>query len=191
MRKRGFVFNLAGGSGGGSSSITIGDAVASGAANRVLFEGVGNVLAENASFTFNGTTLGVPQIQLNSEASFLTGTGTPEAAVTATSGSLYLDNTAGAGKVYVKETDAGNTGWVELDKSTPEVSKYYVQQALGAGLNVITHNLNLSTPKAVVVQIRDNSTGEEISVPITVYTTNTLTLSVLAPVTLANITVIA
>jgi len=43
-----------------------------------------------------------------------TGTGTPESVVTARVGSLYLDNTGGAGvTLYVKETgDNTNTGWV-------------------------------------------------------------------------------
>lgn len=42
-----------------------------------------------------------------------TGTGTPEAAVTAPVGSLFLRSDGGAGTtMYVKESGAGNTGWV-------------------------------------------------------------------------------
>ena len=41
----------------------------------------------------------------------LTGTGTPEAAVTAPVGSLFL-RTDSATSLYVKQTGAGNTGWV-------------------------------------------------------------------------------
>lgn len=41
------------------------------------------------------------------------GTGSPEGAVTATMGSLYLNTSGGAGtSMYVKESGAGNTGWV-------------------------------------------------------------------------------
>jgi hypothetical protein len=41
------------------------------------------------------------------------GTGSPEAAVTAGIGSLYLRTDGGAGtSLYVKESGAGNTGWI-------------------------------------------------------------------------------
>jgi hypothetical protein len=41
------------------------------------------------------------------------GTGTPEGAVTAPVGSLYLRKDGGAGStLYVKESGTGNTGWV-------------------------------------------------------------------------------
>ena len=41
------------------------------------------------------------------------GSGTPEAAVTANVGSLYLNTTGGAGTtLYVKQSGTGNTGWV-------------------------------------------------------------------------------
>lgn len=41
-----------------------------------------------------------------------TGTGTPEAAVTAAIGSLYLNLSGGASTtLYVKTSGAGNTGW--------------------------------------------------------------------------------
>ena len=43
----------------------------------------------------------------------LTGTATPEGAVTAPVGSLFLRTDGGAGTtLYVKESGAGNTGWV-------------------------------------------------------------------------------
>jgi hypothetical protein len=42
----------------------------------------------------------------------LTGAGTPEAAVTAPVGSMYLRTDGGANTtLYVKETGTGNTGW--------------------------------------------------------------------------------
>lgn len=44
---------------------------------------------------------------------FFWGTGTPEAAVTAPVGSIYLRLNGGAGTtLYVKESGAGNVGWV-------------------------------------------------------------------------------
>lgn len=48
-----------------------------------------------------------------STVSFFTGSGTPEGVVTAGTGSLYLRTNGGAGtSLYIKETGAGNTGWV-------------------------------------------------------------------------------
>jgi hypothetical protein len=41
------------------------------------------------------------------------GTGSPESAVTAPSGSIYVDASGGAGAtLFVKESGSGNTGWV-------------------------------------------------------------------------------
>lgn len=49
----------------------------------------------------------------NNNALWRTGTGSPEGAVTAPVGSLYTDTSGGAGTtLYVKESGAGNTGWV-------------------------------------------------------------------------------
>lgn len=45
----------------------------------------------------------------------LSGTGTPEAAVTARVGTLYLNESGGAGtSIYVKSSGTGNTGWTAL-----------------------------------------------------------------------------
>ena len=42
-----------------------------------------------------------------------TGSGSPESAVTANPGSIYLDTGGGASTtLYVKESGGGNTGWV-------------------------------------------------------------------------------
>jgi len=46
----------------------------------------------------------------------LTGTATPEGAVTAAVGRFYIDTDAAAGAVlYVKQTGSGNTGWVAVN----------------------------------------------------------------------------
>jgi len=73
---------------------------------------------------------------------------------------------------------------------TAGVRKFYIQQALAAGANVINHNLALATPEAVTVQVRNNLTGDEVALPITSYAANTLTLTALAPVATVDITVI-
>lgn len=52
-------------------------------------------------------------VTLRASATIRTGTGTPEAAVTAPVGSLFLRTDGGAGTtLYVKESGTGNTGWV-------------------------------------------------------------------------------
>jgi len=51
----------------------------------------------------------------STDASYLSGTGTPEATVTASIGTLYTDLATGI--VYSKITGTGNTGWVSLAQS--------------------------------------------------------------------------
>lgn len=52
-------------------------------------------------------------IDMNGGPKVLFGTGTPEAAVTAAIGSTFMRSDGGAGtSFYVKESGAGNTGWV-------------------------------------------------------------------------------
>jgi hypothetical protein len=68
----------------------------------------GNVLISNDSFSAEATIhlgSGGPRI--------ISGAGTPEAVVTAPIGSLFLRSDGGAGTtLYVKESGAGNTGWI-------------------------------------------------------------------------------
>lgn len=43
----------------------------------------------------------------------LTGTGSPEGAVTANPTALYMDESGSAGSIlYIKQTGTGNTGWI-------------------------------------------------------------------------------
>lgn len=49
----------------------------------------------------------------NTNAGIFAGTGSPEGAVAASPGAIYLNNSGGVGtSLYVKESGAGNTGWV-------------------------------------------------------------------------------
>ncbi len=80
--------------------------------------------ASQGAFSILATNYNVPILQLrNGGASEFTnnikmsvGTSTPEAKVTAYSGSMYYrtDGTGSGQQVYVKTTDVGNTGWVAL-----------------------------------------------------------------------------
>jgi hypothetical protein len=58
-------------------------------------------------------TNGVTVLYLNGTVGWFRGSGTPEAAVTATIGSFFSREDGGAGTSwYVKESGTGNTGWV-------------------------------------------------------------------------------
>lgn len=61
-----------------------------------------------------GTSIYPARIEVTSAGiKLLSGSGTPEASVIASVGSIYLRTAGGAGtSVYFKETGAGNTGWV-------------------------------------------------------------------------------
>jgi hypothetical protein len=86
-----------------------------------------------------------------------------------------------------------DTVWhVTGDPTAIDPKKFTVQQALVAGNNTITHSLGLSTPFAVVTEIRDVATGNAIDCNIIPgsRTTNTIVLNVGLPVTLAEITLV-
>ena len=70
------------------------------------------------------------------------------------------------------------------------MSKAFIQQALTVGSNTITHNLNLAQPKAIQLEIRDDSTGTLQVTSITAYTANSLTVNITSAITLANIVII-
>lgn len=96
------------------SEVTAGDAavtaafVAADAAHVAASDPHTQYRQESASVPW-GELSGVPAVLAN----IYTGTGTPEGAVTAGVGSLYLRQDGGAlTTLYVKETGTGNTGWV-------------------------------------------------------------------------------
>ena len=80
-----------------------------------------NNLSDVASATTSATNLGLgtgdsPQftaVNVGGTAIWTSGTGTPEAAVTAPIGSLFTRTDGGTSTtLYIKESGAGNTGWV-------------------------------------------------------------------------------
>jgi hypothetical protein len=94
-------------------------------------QGVAGTLSEAMRINYtrevqinNSTDLGAYNLQVTGDTyisgkirlgaiDIVNGTGSPEGAVTAPAGSMYLNTTAGAGTtLYVKESGAGNTGWV-------------------------------------------------------------------------------
>lgn len=78
--------------------------------NRLEFRFGGNDMSTG---TLRVELLSTGGILLNGTTSILTGAGTPEGAVTAGVGSIFMRTDGGAGTTfYVKESGAGNTGWV-------------------------------------------------------------------------------
>lgn len=91
--------------------------------NGRMFYGSGSATPDFNWFRSSSATLqvetgtldlnGKAKVQGSSNAGLYAGAGTPEAAITAVRGSLFLRNDGGAGTtLYVKETGSGNTGWV-------------------------------------------------------------------------------
>lgn len=87
------------------------------AANVQICTGGGNpalvATAQDATHAAVRTIGGFIEVNASGGPKILAGAGTPEAAITAPIGSLYLRTDGGAGTShYVKESGAGNTGWV-------------------------------------------------------------------------------
>ncbi len=71
------------------------------------------VADETGASHFDITRAGAVTKVNNVAVTITAGSATPEAAVTAPIGSIYLRSGGGAGtSLYVKESGAGNTGWV-------------------------------------------------------------------------------
>jgi hypothetical protein len=73
--------------------------------------GSGDVISSTKGYFESGTRWSTASGSLNDRGLF-NGTGSPEGVLTAAPGSLYCNNSGGAGTtLYVKETGSGNTGW--------------------------------------------------------------------------------
>ena len=72
---------------------------------------VGNTVTDNGMTWKNvGVT---PAVFATVELGVMSGTGTPEGAITAPVGTLFRRTDGGAGTtLYVKESGSGNTGWI-------------------------------------------------------------------------------
>lgn len=75
----------------------------------------------------DGISLGSAKIRV------LTGTGSPEASVTAPVGSLYLRSDGGASTaLYIKETGTGNTGWTAAAAGQSQLATKLYDNTLGS-----------------------------------------------------------
>ena len=152
-----------------AASLTVGStAIASGAANRILFEGAGNVLQESANLTWNGTTFGVTGgitqsggavgLTANAASSLTTSAGaltlTSAAAATwsstagnlAISGGAALQLTAAAGNEVVVNDGSANVDFrVESDNNANMLLVDASQDSVSIGTTGNTHTFNIGT----------------------------------------------
>ncbi len=91
-------------------SLSLVTAAGSGLSNSASGLSLLNTCSNNQILKWSGTAWAC-----STDASYLSGTGTPEATVTAGIGTLYTDLATGI--VYSKITGTGNTGWVSLAQS--------------------------------------------------------------------------
>ena len=85
----------------------------SGSPQREYIIGRGFAVGSTASTKGNGTVNAQESYYLNGNVYWTSGNGSPEGVVSAPVGSLYSRTDGGAGtSLYVKESGAGNTGWV-------------------------------------------------------------------------------
>lgn len=173
---------------GGGGGLTIGDAIASGSANRVLYEGSSNLLSESANFTYDGTTLAIAtsSTTASNKALNISQTG----ATSGTDYAGYFSNTGGATtNVGMYATATGGTynyaGVFENGRvlfgtasETASISSLYITKALvnedgstGAGVagihEVFTMNPSSGTPTQVGNRLTiENTTGSVASTQI-------------------------
>lgn len=103
-------------------------------------------------------------------------------------GLTILERTVIADAVGVPIPAANGTNTTVGACSLP-LRKYRVVQALVAGTNLITHNLNLQAPIASMVELRDDATGVTILARVSAEAPNTLTITVATAVSAARITI--
>lgn len=163
-----------------NATVDIGTTTAQTAGSVNIYGGA--LLGESHVATMNNNTVGVK---------FFVRTSSPEGATIGDTGDICYVDDGVDGELYLKVTGVGtNTKWQKIGGAS-SVNKYYVQMPLVVGLNTVTHNLNLTTPKAVVVSIYDDATGAEVSSAIINHGTNSFDISAGAALALVNVTVVA
>lgn len=105
-------------------------------------------VGSNPVFTFTGGTSGqftAPRIGVGSSL-VLSGTGSPEGSVVASTGSIYMNTSGGASSLFLKESGAGNTGWVATTTATTPTGDNLGNHTLAQDL--ITNGWNIRTSAA-------------------------------------------
>jgi|6_EtaG_2_1085325.scaffolds.fasta_scaffold07186_3 hypothetical protein len=146
--------------GGGSLTITVGNTVASGAGNRILYESSANKLAESANLTFDGATLTVATLDANGGAidDVTVGATTPSSVKATTlsgsgnadiDGTLQLNNTVTVKSGVSFAADTVNIDGGNIDGCTIATSDVTV--GAGKTLNVSAGTLTTSTTQDVAI----------------------------------------
>ena len=92
--------------------------------NYIIGNGAGSIIYTNTStiavgMSYESTTANANPLSFSSGAAILSGSATPEGAVTAKVGSLYMRSDGSTGTtLYVKESGTGNTGWVAVSSAS-------------------------------------------------------------------------
>ncbi|MCB1249304.1 MAG: hypothetical protein KDB36_07845, partial [Acidimicrobiales bacterium] len=92
--------------------------------NYIIGNGAGSIIYTNTStiavgMSYESTTANANPLSFSSGAAILSGSSSPEGAVTAKVGSLYMRSDGSTGTtLYVKESGTGNTGWVAVASGT-------------------------------------------------------------------------
>jgi hypothetical protein len=143
-----------------------------------------------SSFTINQTTAGItltiPSPTINDIGQVLT-------IMNVGSVSVVINSvTVAAGRsVDVKWNGNSWANAADLD-SNSTAKTFYQSTALGAGTNIITHNLALTTPfKSLALSVIDDATGEQVQVTITNFATNAITIQSAIAIATANIFIVA
>lgn len=94
-------------------------AIAIPSSGRINWASAGQLYISSGTYFFTNSAdsaflpIAASQVVLNNVTKILQGAGTPESAVTAPVGSMFLRSDGGANTtLYVKESGAGNTGWI-------------------------------------------------------------------------------
>ena len=177
--------------GGGGDALTANPlsqfaATNSGQLAGVISDETGSGLAVFATSPTFTTQITTPKVVWTGSVQDLSGSGTPEGAVTAAAGSVYRNTAGGASTtVYAKESGSGNTGWVAIGAGgggTPGGSSTQVQYnnagAFGGITNATTDGttMTLTSPK-VVTGINDTNGNELIKVTATTSAVNEITVA--------------
>lgn len=123
---------------------------------------IGGVLwdADRTGSVWDYFRVRVPLRIQNTTASLYAGTGTPEGAVTADVGSLYLRTNGAAGTtLYIKESGSGNTGW-SADGTAPLASPTFTgTPSLPTGTTGVTQTANDNSTKLATTAYVDRTPG--------------------------------
>lgn len=145
-----------------------------------------------AAFSIDQTTVGVtitlPEPTIDFDADFLVIQNIGKEAITVDA--TKID----AGK-YMLFSFAFNrwlpiTGRDAATNTTSGLKKFYIQTPLTNGENIITHNLDLTTPKAYHLQMTDEQTGAQVFARVKEEAENSLKIVTVSTTATVNITII-